>query len=79
MRQSRDAKLSFAHAWLTLDGEHAIDVTLRDAENLAYFGIAFDNHQISQSILTNKCWSSLLNLGDFVMPLPPQLAEAVRS
>jgi hypothetical protein len=69
----------FAHAWLTLDGEHSIDVTLPDAEKYAYFGITFDNHQVSQFILTNKCWGSLLNLPDFAMPLPPQLAEAVRS
>jgi len=33
--------IGFAHAWLTLDGEHAIDVTL-DAESHAYFGIAFE-------------------------------------
>ena len=69
----------FSHAWLTLDGEHAIDVTLPDAESCAYFGIAFDNHQVSQFISTNKCWGGLLTLPDFAMlPLPPQLAKAVR-
>jgi hypothetical protein len=67
-----------AHGWLTLDGQHAIDVTLPDAENNAYFGIAFDNHQVSQFILTHKCWGSLLKLTNFTAPFPPQLAEAVR-
>jgi len=29
------------HAWVTLDGLHAIDVTWRDGPNCHYFGIVF--------------------------------------
>jgi hypothetical protein len=38
----------FHHAWITLDGEHAIDVTLSDAEDHFYFGIAFPSPQFNE-------------------------------
>jgi hypothetical protein len=38
----------FHHAWITLDGEHAIDVTLSDAEDHFYFGIAFSSPQFNE-------------------------------
>ncbi|WLA83223.1 hypothetical protein [Bradyrhizobium elkanii] len=31
----------FHHAWVTLDGVHAVDVTLRSPEEAQFFGIAF--------------------------------------
>jgi hypothetical protein len=37
-----DSKRFFPHAWITLDGIHAIDLTLRDpVNNFFYFGIPF--------------------------------------
>jgi hypothetical protein len=38
----------FHHAWVTCDGEHAIDVTLPDAQNYLYFGIAFPSPQFNE-------------------------------
>ena len=40
--------LGFHHAWITLDGEHAIDVTLPDAQDHSYFGIAFRGSQFNR-------------------------------
>src|SRR4051794_36991838 len=42
--------IAFAHGWLTLDGKHAIDVTLPDAESYAYFGIALDAVALADAI-----------------------------
>jgi hypothetical protein len=69
--------LAFAHGWLTLDGEHAIDVTLPDAESYAYFGIVFDRKALAQAINRAGYFQSHLGLTD-TMDAPPQLAEAVR-
>jgi hypothetical protein len=66
----------FAHGWLTLDGEHAIDVTLPDAENYAYFGIAFDKVTLAKAIQRSGCYESVLGLDD-LMPVPPRLAESI--
>jgi hypothetical protein len=68
--------IAFAHGWLTLDGEHAIDVTLPDAESYAYFGIAFDVVALAKAILrSGGYFESRLGLNT-IMPIPPQLAEA---
>jgi len=67
--------VAFAHGWLTLDGEHAIDVTLPDAENHAYFGIAFAKVTLAKAIIKSGYFESLLGLGS-VMNTPPQLAAA---
>ena len=34
------------HAWVTLDGAHAIDVTLPDVVGCEYFGIPFTNRAV---------------------------------
>lgn len=73
----RAVGIAFAHGWLTLDGEHAIDVTLPDAESCAYFGIAFDdNVALAKAISKSGYYESRLGLSS-TMPVPPQLAEAV--
>lgn len=67
--------VAFAHGWLTLDGEHAIDVTLHDAESYAYFGIAFeDKRELAKAILKTGYYESRLGL-DAMMDVPPQLVE----
>lgn len=66
--------IAFAHGWLTLDGEHAIDVTLPNAESYTYFGIAFDTVALAKAIRKSGCYESHLGLTD-TMPVPPQLAE----
>jgi len=40
--------LEFHHAWITCDGEHAIDVTLPDGQEHSYFGIEFRSDQFEQ-------------------------------
>jgi hypothetical protein len=65
---------SLSHGWLTLDGEHAIDVTLPNAESYTYFGIAFDTVALAKAIRKSGCYESHLGLTDTI-PVPPQLAE----
>ncbi len=65
---------AFAHGWLTPDGVHAIDVTLPDAEDHLYFGIAFDAVALANAICTSGFYESHLGL-DGVTDIPPQLAE----
>ena len=40
--------LGFHHAWITLDGEDAIDVTLPDAQDHSYYGIEFRSDQFDR-------------------------------
>jgi hypothetical protein len=40
----------FHHAWVTMDGVHAIDQTLPDAEQYEYFGIPFPPHILAEAI-----------------------------
>ena len=67
--------IAFAHGWLTLDGEHAIDVTLPDAESYAYFGLTFDAVALAKAICTSGYYESQIGLSS-VMACPPQLAAA---
>jgi hypothetical protein len=49
------------HAWVTLDGIHAIDVTLKDAPAFAYFGIAFSLKVAARSWVSRRPWVALLH------------------
>lgn len=40
------------HGWLTIDGIHAIDVTLRDTRHCQYFGVAFSIEQLTEHFLS---------------------------
>lgn len=44
--------LHFHHAWVTLDGVHAVDVTLRLPEEAQFFGIAFSLSGLRRQILS---------------------------
>lgn len=44
--------LHFHHAWVTLDGVHAVDVTLRLPEEAQFFGIAFSLAGLRRQILS---------------------------
>ena len=46
----------FHHAWLTLDGETAIDVTLPDASDYTYFGIEFPTVLLRHWITQRGYW-----------------------
>jgi hypothetical protein len=49
------------HAWLTLDGTDAVDVTWRTpASECHYFGISFSNEVLEKFIRRTKCWGPLL-------------------
>jgi hypothetical protein len=75
-------QFAFAHGWLTLDGEHAIDVTLPDAMEHAYFGIPFDDrHALNRALLASGYRADLLDINSIaiLIPFPPQLAQAVQS
>jgi hypothetical protein len=57
---------AFLHAWITLDGRSAIDVTLPGAEECKYFGIPFGEPSLKElmikiSIKENKEWTSMLS------------------
>jgi hypothetical protein len=76
----RSEGVAFAHGWLTLDGEHAIDVTLRNAESYAYFGIAFeDRRELARAIRKDGCYKSRLGLGTVMDVVPPELVEAIEN
>jgi hypothetical protein len=48
------------HAWITLDGVHAIDVTLRDpASDVLYFGIPFSLEVLERWIRKRRHWGLL--------------------
>jgi hypothetical protein len=50
------------HAWVTLDGAHAIDVTRDNPGDCHYFGIAFPNKIVSRyGALQGSYWASLLS------------------
>jgi len=69
----KDSWLGIPHAWITRDGETAIDVTLKDAEQHIYFGIEFSAKEVAALCLNDARESqSLLNgsIG-FVMWTPP--------
>jgi hypothetical protein len=57
--------LCIHHAWITLDGKTAIDVTLPDAPNYRYFGIPFSGPAFARLhtllALENGVWPSYLN------------------
>lgn len=42
------------HVWLTLDGIHAIDVTLKDAPAYHYLGIAFSHTVLCEWMFMHK-------------------------
>lgn len=45
------------HAWLTEDGEHAVEVTWRQAQNPhEYYGIAFANEYVKVTMLKTGYW-----------------------
>ena len=51
---------AFQHAWITLDGVHAIDVTLRDpAPDVLYFGIPFSLKVFGRWIGKRRRWNLL--------------------
>ena len=54
---------SIPHAWLTLDGIHAIDVTLKDAPAYHYFGIAFSHEVLCEWMIRRRC-TGLLHWDD---------------
>jgi hypothetical protein len=53
------------HAWITLDGIHAIDVTLRGAvQNYSYFGIPFSLRVLEKWSARRGYWELLDELAD---------------
>ena len=49
----------FAHAWITLDGVHAIDPTLPDATRYTYFGIQVPVAILEKVICNQRYWGVL--------------------
>ena len=50
------------HAWITLDGVHAIDVTWRrQASDCHYYGIPFSNDVLRRLLLRRSYWGPLLD------------------
>ena len=50
------------HAWLTLDGANAVDVTWRSlATECYYFGILFSNEILRRFTVRTKSWGPLLS------------------
>jgi hypothetical protein len=54
------AGLAFHHAWITLDGLHAIEVTL-SASNVSYFGIPFSLEVLQRWTVKQGYWGLLHN------------------
>ena len=54
-----DDQPPFHHAWLTLDGETAIDVTLRDTTGYSFFGIEFPAEFVLKWVCRRRFWGLL--------------------
>jgi hypothetical protein len=64
------------HGWLTLDGIHAIDVTLPDASDHIYFGVMFDDAvTLSRKLCKAGYYHNQLDL-DNLGRMPPQMEAA---
>jgi hypothetical protein len=60
--------LLFQHAWITLDGLHALDVTLRGPiSDYRYFGIPFSLEILSAEISVRNNWQ--FPLFDYAVPM----------
>jgi hypothetical protein len=60
-----DRDFPIHHAWITLDGVHAIDVTWRcQASDCHYYGIPFSNDVVRRSLLRRSHWGPLLDLSE---------------
>jgi len=61
-----DLSMLFHHAWITLDGTSAIDVTLPDGPAYKYFGVAFGHPRLIQLYrdigMEHRVWPALLDL-----------------
>jgi hypothetical protein len=57
-----DRGIAIHHAWITLDGVHAIDVTwVRQASDCHYYGIPFSNDVLERLLLRRKYWGPVLD------------------
>jgi hypothetical protein len=70
--------IGMLHAWVTLDGANAVDVTLLDGTECGYFGISFGHPMMKQLIidimLETGCWPSLLS-----PPIDPRVIDALKT
>jgi len=58
---SSEGRTPVPHAWLTLDGKNAVDVTwCKQATECHYFGIPFPNDVLRAFIRRTGCWGPLL-------------------
>jgi hypothetical protein len=65
------------HACLTLDGIHAIDVTLKNAPDCYFFGIPFSREVLQRWISRRRKWT-LLDASDPDQEIEELLQDAVR-
>jgi hypothetical protein len=61
---SRRVGIPVHHAWLSADGVHAIDQTLPDAPERAYFGIPFSNAVLERVIDVRRSYGILSLLAE---------------
>jgi hypothetical protein len=54
-------KVAFHHAWITLDGIHAVDTTWKDAPDTYYFGVSFTLKQLADAMVETGYYGSLLD------------------
>jgi hypothetical protein len=64
------------HAWITIDGENAIDQTWTDANRHEYFGIAFPIEVVARAALSNRNLWGMLNESSVLANLPTLLKGA---
>jgi hypothetical protein len=67
---------SFHHAWITLDGIHAIDVTLKNAPECSYFGIPFSLEVLQRWTARRGYWT-LISASDSDAGIDELLKDAV--
>ncbi len=78
-RTSTNGWIGMHHAWITLDGETAIDVTYPDAEAHNYFGIEFPTSEIAERWCSTGQIGSFLKLGGgYVLLTPPDFRKNAR-
>jgi hypothetical protein len=66
------------HAWITLDGVHAVDVTLREpAPNCSYFGIPFSSEVLQSALCRLNCWGPFIDAADEVKEFKTFLSKVI--
>jgi hypothetical protein len=74
----KDFPLPILHAWVTINGDDAMDMTLESPLDYEYYGVAFQREKLLSEIIRNRCYG-LLDTGlintKLIFEIDPELEE----